>query len=45
MSVLNRFTRENLCLHLARHIKARDVIERLASLFIEPGSPGQSAYV
>ena len=39
LTLVDEFTRENLCLHVARHIKARDVIDQLARLFIERGAP------
>ena len=39
LTLVDEFTRENLCLHVARHIKARDVIDQLATLFIERGAP------
>jgi transposase InsO family protein len=39
LMLLDEFSRETLCLHAARHIKARDVIEQLPTLFIERGAP------
>ena len=39
LTLVDEFTRESLCLHVARHIKARDVIDQLATLFIERGAP------
>ena len=39
LTLVDEFTRESLCLHVARHIKARDVISQLATLFIERGAP------
>ena len=39
LTLVDEFTRESLCVHVARHIKARDVIDQLAVLFIERGAP------
>jgi len=39
LTLVDEFTRESLCLHVARHIKARDVIGQLATLFIKRGAP------
>lgn len=39
LTLVDEFTRESLCVHVARHIKARDVIHQLAALFIERDAP------
>ena len=39
LTLVDEFTRESLCLDVARHIKARDVAAPLAALFVERGAP------
>lgn len=39
LTIVDEFTRECLAIHVARSIKAVDVIDQLAALFIERGAP------
>ncbi len=40
LAVVDEYTRECLCLHAARNITARDVVDELAKIVIERGVPG-----
>ena len=40
LSVVDEFTRECLCIRVGRRLKAADVIDMVADLFIARGTPG-----
>ena len=41
LAIVDEYTRENLCLHVARNITAADVIGQLAEVIKERGAPAQ----
>jgi len=45
LTVIDEYTRECLAIVMARRLSSDDVLQALATLFIEPGSPWENGYV